>query len=384
MSKHLPKNNEAEIAALKAEIQKLALKRICVLEKEILEQHNMTVRTGIELEFFGHPPSAYPSEHQIILAHTHSPSTKDTTRWKDNFSKSPFITFVHPENFVGQYEIRLDSQRHNFSYPSFHNASVMARAAIATQKLVQKRTPELYSQIVAKFIATHPYSSHEVIDTHINVSLWDARKISPLFSDSVLLHETQIGTLLVQKALLPLVMESSDSLKRLGRSKNAPYYFGWDEYDANRLLNSSFKKKQKFSLLRRFDEKIITASLTETMKRADPENPDTTPISELVIDPTRTRLENRLAGADADPALAILISVAGLHYGLNHQQEMQNKLIEGWQSEEIIPKTAIPLKTILKHFEQSEIAKEMLGEELHSKIVECRKLQYVTQGKQRG
>lgn len=381
MSEHLPKNNEAEIAALKAEIQKLALKRIRVLEKEILEKQNMTVRTGIELEFFGHQTN--PRMPNRIDPYVHAPAVSKPKKRQENFSKSPFIVATESDGEAEEetFEIVLDSTKRSKNHRSgFYDATVMARAAIATQKLVEKQVPELYRDHIAKFIAHNPMHETAVFATHVNASLWDKTKNTPEFKKEEQLHQSQCATLMAQKELLPLTLESTESLERFGKSRCAPTHFAWDEYPFYSQLNIQ-QKAQKLSLLCRGSGTAIPPpSSLRRDEFASFEELEDTP-DRVIIHHEHTRLENRLAGADADPALAMLISVAGLHYGLNHQQEMQEKVAKRWRAEPILPTASDPLKVILSRFEASDIAKEMLGEELHQKIVECRKMQYAAQGK---
>jgi glutamine synthetase len=82
--------------------------------------------------------------------------------------------------------------------------------------------------------------------------------------------------------------------------------------------------------------------------------------------PTR-HIEHRVAGADAHPALALAVLLAGVHHGMKNQIEPGPPVAgDGYRAEASAERIPTDWVAALDRFEQSELLKDYLGERLVS------------------
>ena len=86
------------------------------------------------------------------------------------------------------------------------------------------------------------------------------------------------------------------------------------------------------------------------------------------------RTEDRLAGGDADAALATLITVSGIYWGIKHKG-VNMPLPEALEDLKELPTTLGEYNTMLDATEHSDLARELLGEELSNEVISLRREQ---------
>jgi glutamine synthetase len=95
-----------------------------------------------------------------------------------------------------------------------------------------------------------------------------------------------------------------------------------------------------------------------------------------VSDATDTRIEHRVAGADANPYLVMAAILAGLHHGLTRKCDPGEMVAEGQNIDEEVITLPTRWESALKQFRDSEVMPRYLGEEYHKiytlvKSAEC-------------
>jgi glutamine synthetase len=85
------------------------------------------------------------------------------------------------------------------------------------------------------------------------------------------------------------------------------------------------------------------------------------------------RIEHRIAGADANPYLALAVILAGVLHGIDHQIEPEPPTVGGPGK----PKAVLPgnWETALSVFEGSEFIRENLGEDFQRAMVEIKRVE---------
>ena len=336
-------------------IQSLAISRIRELEKEIFDTYGLRVCCGVELEFYYRTKEGNLPTDQI-QPKQHDRSIQPRKSIHNSFINSPYIEAVEKEKGSEKYEIVIGNPSRRKIFPDKNHigrpAHVIARAAIATKNLIIKRTPEIYDG-EARFWPIDKGRSQATAGLHVNISLWDKDGKENLFPRNKKLVKALASTGLdAQEALLPLIIESHDSLERFKRGWQVPH-------------DIQFRTRSKIASLRYLGSSLIYKTF---------------------FNKNGQRFEHRIAGADADPALAILQAVGSIYIGLKRDCCVEPPItgkfsyvaITGentpslWVNTDIQKplRRAIPESThiILDKYVQDESVKQVLGDKLYHEI----------------
>ena len=240
---------------------------------------------------------------------------------------------------VKQYEIVLGNERQqerNHPKPHRHEMGCF-KGAVAAEHMKHVVTEELRSLGDVTFQA-RPRKDKIVSGLHINVSLTDkygknlfALASEHRFNPPKLLKDVSDHLQLLQQEGALLFLPGSNSLERLKHGRSSPKSIRDGDMKVAGLHNPS--------VLRRVPN--LAADMA-TGRDTQPQN---------------TRIENRLPGADADPYLAMLLTVGAM---LN--------AVEGKELAEFdrkIPKTVEAMKN---NFHKSKALKDIIGTELFNAI----------------
>lgn len=83
------------------------------------------------------------------------------------------------------------------------------------------------------------------------------------------------------------------------------------------------------------------------------------------------RVENRTPGADANVYLAFAATIAAGLYGIKHELELPERFEGNAYVADDVPRVPYSLHEAIEAFEQSEIAREMFGEDVHYHLLNC-------------
>ncbi len=366
-----------------SEIQEMALARIREMEQEIYQNFGLKLRCGMELEWLlrnQHNAREEPSEVFDPVYYRRN-TTPGAIPREGTFDRSNIVEGVTSHVSSDIHEVQLGRHANAKSRDiNRMSPSVIACAAHALQHQMAtwQRHPASNDRI--KLWAHDPHRPNIAASTQVTLSLWgipaeDSDKKPPVMGN-LLTNDHKLLCLIldqasttVQKALFPLIVESSDSLKRFKNGMDAPKYFGDTRYSWNPELSGCDS-----SLRRRSQDYDATFYL-----------------------------ENRLPGADCDPILATLMSVGGAYLALKRScklaepqkapEENHIKILTAQQCEATlqvqrfavpaedkkltaIPKELADYKKYIEGWEHNAIANEILGTDLHKKLASLRRQQF--------
>lgn len=254
-------------------LQDAAKRQIAVLEKKLREEYGISVRCGVELEFFVEDANELPfsglSEKQLKAAVEHIPQIERVykeTGFGNAFNSKFEITFK--PDAPGAMAATVDEIKQ--SLPGLlKNAGVgavnFAPAPHNEQFQIPKNTTGL----------------------HINISLWDNNSM-PLFFDSLhpdketrLLRHCAFSLMQFQRNAFMAFVPTEDSFSRLSVARPAiPKSIAVGDKD--------------------YGTSVFIRSADHQLKSL----------------PSLMRLENRLPGGDADPYVAIAATLAAMYHAV--------------------------------------------------------------------
>ena len=289
----------------------LAIRGIELLQDALREHYGMEIKIGAELEFTAKPidaPRFTRGEGENPLGAVFA--GKYPGYPKVVFRDSPFITNTYKESGLYQYELV-------FGHENNHGSPVvLARAIEAAKKQILKNAAA--HRLVASLESTSGTGGWiETLNPvtnglHINISLW--KNGENIFgeggADNFLLHSAlgdQIinASLPMQAETLLLHAPKPDSFLRLDSCNiqcNSPKY-----------IENGLKGSMHFHGFARFRRE---GDIHYTDADGNVRSPLEAPIS--------GHIENRLAGADADPYQVVLATLATVYYGLERIQTENN------------------------------------------------------------
>lgn len=325
-------------------LQKAAIERIHDFQ-ETLKQHGVYVRSAIELEFTIEDANGNPLRGAINLNKA-AELLKLASPHVEKFGYEHLSARLVPYN-VSQYELNIaDIVRHHsdesLNVGSLSPADVAAATAMMKDRTIADvlRQTSSLTAAVPNFKA-RPYPGYEgQHDTssalHLNISLYD-KEGRNLFAQSARLFDECANTMLaVQKALALALLPNENSVQRIAANQSAPETF---------MVRYGSKNKSHSSILKRGD-----------------------------VRDDRYRIENRLPGADADPFVAMAVSMAALVKTVSENPRLLHA--SGLVDEDVRPfaavgEEAIPTShaALVERYKSAAGMRELLGAKLYDAIL---------------
>lgn len=350
-------------------LQAAAITRIGELKEE-LARYGLYPRTSMELEFFVETDAGAEVKGVINLAKATKFLKEDQgIALLDKFETEGIEARRHGRHHLAsQYEATVDDiagykpaligMRPDFK-PEQVAFSVEKLRTRSIRELLRTTTclnpmagVGLLGELLPNF-AARPYEHRpaETSGLHVNVSLID-REGKNVFARSLpLLYHCADGVAAAQKAATLAMLPTAQSVKRLGANQSAPDGFG--------------VKIGSFTIGRDYGSSTIR-SLEMAEGAAHPRGND------------QTRIENRLPGADADPFVAMAVTLAGVveavreHMHVRRSESNPQKLrVKVDPSERpSFPKSDIPRdhEALQTQFAHSNRARTMLGPALYEAV----------------
>lgn len=334
--------------------------------EDYLEKWGIVAQAGVEIEFHAAP---HTDEFGSVFLH-HVDDVVAST--KTIFPNSPYVEDVYHEvASPNKYEIVVGRGKKNVAVKGKENwvdkeypdnsltPAVMVRTVEATQVLIDDKKDDYH---VAKISLDPTEHGERLYSGQVNMSLWDKKTGKNLFPNYITneIAESCITSLLEsQNSLIAFLTTNINAFKRFD-----------DQGNINLKNKTTFYKNSK------------SICYGET-KDENPSILFRTPADNGNSRTKYSYLENRLPNADTPPCVSMLMTLAGMangvkkylkDHGIVTPEEFHESLIEGDYvvhcDSKNRPKYAIP-KTqgkALEITEQSDLAKEILGEELHEKF----------------
>lgn len=355
------------------ELQKLAVAKIKFFQKEIEKTYGIKIRMGAEQEFY-----CRNAKGKITRL--------NFKELKEILEKIPAVERFHKEaatplgrKTTKQYEIVFDSSR-------LEDPVAVAQAVSQMQAYLSEY---LSSKGLSLELSSSP-DDYKPSSIHISFSLQD-QEANNLFSSkeeplTKLAKHCINSSLAVQSDGLALLANSRDSFMRykhgvkMNSSSPGAIMANFNKGTSLRLmLKTIFTTHSAGSLGVRYPTRVSSSKI---LARAINLHDSITPKS--------TRVENRLAGSESDPYMAVLQTVASIYHALQENlipvDQVEDK--EGFDGtdydlqkindkdfyikKEIAPhpESDVPLgpKKTYEALAKSELMKSLLGEELHEKV----------------
>lgn len=210
----------------------------------------------------------------------------------------------------GQFEINLTHQ---------HDAVAACDQAILLKRAIKAIAIKqgMYATFMAK-----PYNGQAGSGMHIHVSLLDDDGNNVFAGDHELLRQAIAGTLSMLPESMALFAPNANSFRRLQPHMFVPLHASWG-----------------------FDNRTVAVRIPSG-------------------DPASTRLEHRVAGADANPYLVVAAILAAVDHGLSEQLHPPAP-IQGDANKLDLPLLPYRWQNALDRFAQSHRLSQYLGKEFH-------------------
>ncbi len=337
-------------------LQQAAINRIHEFQEE-LKQNGFAMRSGMELEFM------FTDSRGIL-----SPASINLNRLNehlDSVTGLPHLITVKNECTAAYEAIIGDKIEGNPVYAQVGNFSpvgVAANVASLKQDGLKKLLLESSCYSPPFFgkpphtpnFHAYPYSLQEPGDAlssfsdkssglHINVSLYDLKGKNAFSGNKDLTTQCAQKLVELQNEATIAFLPRNNSLARLGKQAHVsvPGGLGME------LIDDYATRRTASSVNIRGGIHEVGGKEAKTLYRHD------------------TRIENRLPGADADPFVALAVTMAAL-------VETVRERAQGYTTpEKTNPKFALPTsrRSMARQLESSGHMCELLGEDLHSKIL---------------
>lgn len=347
-------------------IQALALKRIRYFE-DGLKQFGIHLRTGTELEFI-----ARNADGAAV-------STLDLAKIRKDFAASPFVEKFHQEgvlalffpqdrNMFSQFEVVIGDgtgRKANGSFEHFA-PSTIARATQDIKALISKRIPE-YGADYADFSAKASRANNPS-GLHISISP-SHDTIHNLFAqDKELINRSARALKQTQEHAPLLFLPTDASLQRTRLSGMSVH--------SNPFTTGVARGKNMGGIVPVLPASVAIRdrSVPNWVERVCGKNRVARDVLEefTTLSDDTVRIENRLAGADADPHLAMLGTVAPIYRSIVTPEAVG----EISRLPKLIPNRHEDIVRITQH---SPIAREIMGDELHEALIAQAKEAHATQ-----
>lgn len=357
-----------------AALREAAIERIRFFQDE-LKQMGLFARAGTELEFFVEDHLGRPIPGAVDLQHVNNALAADK-----GFAGSPYIEKITYEGatlrgFVNsglfnEAEAQENAQQYEAvighgkglkpgtPYNAAHYSPLaIARATEAIRRFIgdtmsrQKIThvplhpdaPETTTTLKANFSA-RPYNysekirprslAYETSGLHINISLYDKHGNNLFHTMPALAHHCGRALVEAQKDGALLCLPTPEAISRLGANEFTPKHFG-------------------------------LATEVHSL------GPQPNSITYRIKAPEEKRLENRLPGADADPYVAMALTLGAVWYAAKQHLHYDGKRLRVDSNSQPIPHYDIPKGAndivhgiFLQRLQESDYLKEILGETL--------------------
>lgn len=291
-----------KVGRLEKEMQGLAGQAIKLIEEKLVESLGVEVKVGVEIEGVAiRRPEDLDNPDRILNECEISLSFNE--RVVEKFCR---------ENGKSQYEFATAPLP----------PSVAALAVVKLKELAISKADE-YGLEGFSF---NPFKEEGAIGSgiHVNISLW--RGEEPLFyfeevdglmvPSNLMLHAASERALLMQDDSLFCVAMSDDGYKRFDKSRFSPKFI---------CASTQEDKGDRETIVLRHSQLEFGGS----------EN-----LSEKQV-----RVENRLPGADADPYLAVLTTMAAIYAGIKDKVALKKGNLVVSEDVEDISAAAIPIKS---------------------------------------
>lgn len=361
-------------------LQQAAIKRIHEYQQELKEKYGMYVKSAIELEFAVDNAQGQSVPHIIDLERARKYLQQQRLPFFERLDYEHRFPSGMPMN-SSQYEITLSDQAKSGAYAidKFSPADVAGTTVqFKTQTLPQlllaasslssntptrelrpnfRATPFLNDAQLSSEDPSKKYTTTSAL--HINVSLYDADGLNLFAESPELLNQCALSLVQAQKDAAVSMVPDKYSHARLMIGKhnlNGSVPGGLGIRDNKKCIDD------KYSSVRR---RVHYSARTNT-----------------------SRIENRLPGADADPIVAMAVTLAALVDSVRHHvhpaqpgmetspshERINNRFMVDKPNSDALAQThEIPSdhKDMVKQFSSSKHMRELLGAELYDAIAQA-------------
>lgn len=313
------------------------LKKIYELQQSI-ESLGYSIAAGCELEFFLRNPDNSEIQdvnlQKKISSYLREEVDFDFDNSKQiNFRNAPYVQKIYKElKAKDEYEItfgKLDSANNQ----NWINVKKSSPYTIALVSSLSKRVLELESESLTGYVAlfkpTSPETRSHTSSIQTSISLWqDNKNLLSSKDNNELLQNLVEGLVESQNLLFPLIIKSQDSINRFSSGLSSP---------------------KEITALQRYISRSNSVAFREK----------------------EGRIENRISGSDISPSVSMLISLVGIHLGLdnflNGVKIEKNRIYE-------LPKSSDEIKTLTSLLNKSELAQRVLGKDFIKDILKENKI----------
>jgi glutamine synthetase len=393
-------NVEQKTTDIQERIRKLARDRIHFYQEKILQEYGLHMRCGTELEFYA-------------LDHDGNPTKTDIASINAKFKNSPVVESVTIEDGAPDrvyHEVRIGKGMGNKKAleeaPHRYSPAVTAHSTEVLRSMIQNELPRNDQNIGKVLFEAMPFDQPDrsALGLHFNVSLFDGDG-NNVFANwrgkpNALARHAADEINRIQKDSVILYAPNNSSYSRIAYDTATPISFFkviWGSEDLN-------KRVQEYASVRSRDGAPNSIGVNHN-KIIDQNKPapsvslrygsflDWLLNAGMAADESHAevRIEDRLAGADANTYLVALADTAAMYNTLQKWTEKQPTDTDKTTSEaihtaagtlhvkkrkkehsEIGPITRT-VEQSLDRFRQSDLTTEILGPELKSLILESYK-----------
>lgn len=275
---HYPSNDLSFVSAADlVKAREIAAQYIQVTLDKFHNLYGITVKSGIELEFYALGKDGAPSSNLLKVAAV-----------ANDLKASGLSVRFDDENTIdyrGQYEIATDV------LSPLEAVRIIEEAKAHIDKNANEYGVDRFD------FSPLPFRDEEPSSAHISISLWD-KEGEPLFldTDGPLLNHVIHGLLEIQRSTVLLHAPTPDAYKRYGHSDWSPNAICFGA-SGGTGISLRVANENNCHALNGYSEA------------------------------SKIRIENRLAASDADPIVAMAANIAGIDLALERYMSIENEIV---------------------------------------------------------
>lgn len=352
------------VTRLLSNLNRSALKGIQAEEARLLDEWRISARYGTETEFV--PRDAKGNIMKLDLAKVREiEASLKTSPYIEGLAREGWAS-INPYAKVSQLEIVLGQGQGRavpLKMPDRRLAcSTMTLATDSLRRNIQRMAPK-YGISDVSFLPVPDAAKGLTTGYHTNISLWDEAGNNLFAKHPDLYHHCADEMMHTQMQGALLHLPDPNAFKRIGRSSMVP----------DRILATSGKAWNPFTFgtgsvaLRHYDP--VIGPIVNFLS-------DHTYLSHSLLNdlsernPNCNRLENRLAGGNANCFLMGRADIGSMRFALEKYATLTPEGLKVMPHSGVHPTFTLPttVEEALEMFTKSTRMKQMLGEELHEAI----------------